>query len=293
MKYFLFALFSIPFYAFGQEVLSSPEAFLAETGKEILANSEYAKRQAACDTFLAALKNYVSTEEGFDDPLKSVTSMMRLDYEDEFRIYTWQMPDADFKYVKYGLVAANTRKGIVVTVLKDESRTLMEPEYKTLKPENWYGAIYYKLIPVGKKRNPTFTLLGFAPDETVNRKVVDVIEIDNRGRAKFGAKVFHFDEFMDKTYRKAPLRIILSYGGKYAASVRWNEDKEMIIMDHLSPPDVKLKGVYSTYGPDMSYDALIWERNWWYLQTEVKFDSRQNIPIVPPNKPTDLPPGRH
>lgn len=292
MKYFLFTLFTLPLFSLGQEVTSSPEKFLAETGKEILAHSEYAQRQAACDTFLAVLKNYISTDEGFNDPLKSVTSMLRLDYEDEFRIYTWQMPDADFKYVKYGLVAATTRKGIVVTELNDDSKMLMEPEYKSLKSDNWYGAIYYKLIPVGKKRNPTFTLLGFAPDETLNKKIIDVISIDNRGRPRFGDKVFRFDEFMDKTYRKPPQRIILSYGGKYAASVRWNEDKEMIIMDHLSPPDAKLKGVYSTYGPDMSYDGLVWEKDWWHLKTEVKFDSRQNIPIVPPNKPTDLPPGK-
>lgn len=293
MKYSLLFLFALPFFSFGQEVSSSPEKFLAETGKDILANSEYAKRQAACDTFLVVLKNYIGTEEGYNDPLKSVTSMLRLEYEDEFRIYTWQMPDASFKYVKYGLVAAETRKGIVVTVLTDGSRMMMEPEYKNLKPEEWYGAIYYKLIPTGKKRNPTFTLLGFAPDETLNHKIVDVIEIDNRGRPRFGDKVFHFDEFMDKTYRKAPQRIILSYGGKYAASVRWNDEKEMIIMDHLSPPDNKLKGVYSAYGPDMSYDALVWEKDWWHLETEVKFDSRQNVPIVPPNKPTDLPPGKN
>lgn len=270
----------------------SPEKFLAETGKEILANPEYQKRKAACDTFLAVLEQYAGTEEGYDDPLKSVTNMLRLDYEDEFRIYTWQMPDSAFKYIKYGLVAAKTRRGIEVTVLQDDSRNMMEPEYKSLKADRWYGAIYYKLIPAGKKKNPTFTLLGFAPDESVNRKIIDVISIDNRGRPRFGAKVFHFDEFMDKTYRRPPQRIILSYGGKYAASVRWNEDKEMIVMDHLSPPDPKLKGVYSTYGPDMSYDGLVWEKNWWYLKNEIKFDSRQQVPIVPPNKPTDLPPGK-
>lgn len=291
MKHFFLVLFIIPFLGFGQEIVS-PETFLAETGREILANSEFAKRKEACDTFLVTLKNYIGTDQGYDDKLVSVKSMLRLDYKDDFRIYTWQMPDSTFKYVKFGLVAAKTKKGIVVTELVDNSTMLMEPEFKSLKPDNWYGAIYYQVIPVKKGRDEVFTLLGFAPDETTNRKVVDVITIDKKGKPKFGDKIFHFDEFMDKTYRKPPLRIILSYGGKYAASVRWNDDKEMIIMDHLSPPDPKLKGVYSTYGPDMSYDALTWEKGWWYLQREVKFDSKQNVPIVPPSKPTDLPPGK-
>ena len=291
MKHFLLTLVLLPFLCVSQEV-DSPESFLSETGKEILANSEYEKRKAACDTFLSVLKNYVGTREGYDDELKSVNNMLRLQHKDDFRIYTWQMPDSTFKYVKYGLVAANTKKGIIVTVLEDNSARLMEPEFKTLKAQDWYGAIYYRIIPVKKGRNQVFTLLGFAPDETINRKIVDVISIDKKGRPKFGDKVFHFDEFMDKTYRKPPVRIILSYGGKYAASVRWNVEKEMIIMDHLSPPDTKLKGVYSTYGPDMSYDGLIWEKGWWYLQREVKFNSKQNVPIVPPSKPTDLPPGK-
>lgn len=288
MRILFLIIFSIPFISSGQQS-ATPEPFLAETGKEILANSVFEERQAACDTFLTVLKNYISTPQGYDDPLKSVTNMMRLVQEDEFRIYTWQMPDSTFKYLKFGLVVAKTKKGIVVTELQDNSRMLMEPEFKKLKADNWYGAIYYKIIPTGKKRNITYTLLGFAPDETINRKIVDVISIDNRGRPQFGDKVFHFDEFMDKTYRKAPMRIVLSYGGKYAASVRWNEEKEMIVMDHLSPPDPKLKGVYSTYGPDMSYDGLVWEKDWWHLEKEVKFNSRQNVPIVPPNKPTDLP----
>ena len=290
MRILFLIIFSIPFISSGQQS-ATPEPFLAETGKEILANSIFEERQAACDTFLTVLKNHISTPQGYDDPLKSVTNMMRLVQEDEFRIYTWQMPDSTFKYVKFGLVAAKTKKGIVVTELHDNSRMLMEPEFKKLKADNWYGAIYYKIIPTGKKRNTTYTLLGFAPDETINRKIVDVISVDNRGRPQFGDKVFHFDEFMDKTYRKAPMRIVLSYGGKYAASVRWNEEKEMIVMDHLSPPDPKLKGVYSTYGPDMSYDGLVWEKDWWHLEKEVKFNSRQQVPIVPPDKPTDLPGG--
>lgn len=291
MKHFLFALSLFPLMGFGQEV-ASPEVFLSETGREILANSEYNKRKAACDTFVKVLKNYIGTDEGYDDKLSTVKSMLRLEHEDDFRIYTWQMPDSSFKYVKYGLIAAKTKKGIVVTQLVDNSSMQMEPEFKTLKANSWYGAIYYQIIPVKKGRDEVYTLLGFAPDETINRKVIDVLTIDNKGKPVFGEKIFHFDEFMDKTYRRAPMRIILSYGGKYAASVRWNEDKEMIVMDHLSPPDPKLKGVYSTYGPDMSYDAMIWKKGWWELQREVKFDSKQNIRIIPPSKPTDLPPGK-
>ncbi|MDZ7848488.1 MAG: hypothetical protein U5L96_18015 [Owenweeksia sp.] len=80
--------------------------------------------------------------------------------------------------------------------------------------------------------------------------MIDVIEIDARGRPRFGARIFKIDEFMDKTLNKAPMRLILSYGSDYAASVRWNEDEDLVIMDHLfRHPILGLKGVYRRYRP--------------------------------------------
>ena len=274
---------------FGQ--LGSLEQELAETGKKILAHPEYRERKLANQKFLDQLEEYISTEKGFDDPLATVTNMVRLAGEDEVRVFTWQMPDSTYQYVRFGLVAANTRKGIVVTRLEDVAQNIIQPEFKILKADEWYGALYYKLIPVKKKRGREviYTLLGYAPGGEINQKIIDVIEVDSRGRPKFGARIFKVDQFMDKTLRKAPMRLILSYGGDYAASVRWNDEKEMIIMDHLSPPDDRLKGVYRMYGPDMSYDGLVWKDDWWNLESEVKFNSGQNVKIVPPNKPVDLP----
>jgi hypothetical protein len=286
----LIFLFSILLFAgtfFGQ---ASFEKELAETGKKILAHPEYQERKKANQQFLEKLEAYVGTNKGYNDALASVGNMVRLEGKDELRVYTWQMPDSTYKYVRFGLVAAQTRRGIVVTRLEDATSQINQPEFKILKAQQWYGAIYYKLIPVKKgRRNVVYTLLGFAPGDDINQKIVDVIEVDGRGRPKFGARIFKIDHFMDKVLRKPPMRLILSYGGKYAASVRWNEDKEMIVMDHLSPPDDKLKGVYRMYGPDMSYDGLVWKDDWWHLENEVKFNSGQDVKIIPPDKPTDLP----
>lgn len=287
---FLFLFSLLASFVWAQS--ATVENVLAETGRKILVHPEYEERKAANQKFLETLEEYIATEEGYNAPLTSVTNMLRLTADDEVRIYTWQMPDSTYEYVRFGLVAAQTRKGIVVTRLNDATADISQPEFKILKPENWYGAIYYSIIPIEKRRNKLYTLLGFAPGADINRKIVEVMELDNRGRPKFGAKIFKIDQFMDQTLRKPPMRLILSYGGKYAASVRWNEEKEMIVMDHLSPPDEKLKGVYRMYGPDMSYDGLVWDDDWWNLKTQVKFNTGQDVKIVPPDKPSDLPAGR-
>ncbi len=288
MRYYILSVFLIT-SVFGFSQATDIEKMLAETGKQILVHPEFKERKQANKNFLEKLEEYIATEKGFNDALTSVTNMVRLTAEDELRIFTWQMPDSTYKYQRFGLVAANTRRGIVVTRLEDASADISQPEFKILKSNEWYGAIYYKLIPVKKGRNMVYTILGFAPGGHINQKIIDVIEVDGRGRPKFGARIFKVDHFMDKTLRKPPMRLILSYGGKYAASVRWNEEKEMIVMDHLSPPDDKLKGVYRMYGPDMSYDGLVWKDDWWNLETQVKFNSGQNVKIIPPDKPTDLP----
>lgn len=288
MRKTLLLLLLFPAFLVAQEIYN-PVDSLPSVGRKILAHPEYAMREAANELFLETLKNYLATDAGFDDPLAEVTNMLRLELGKDARLYTWQMPDSAFRYTRFGLLAAKAKDGIVVTELKDQGESNAEAQFRQLKPEDWYGAIYYKAIPVKKGNDRLYTLLGFAPGSEINQKIIDVVEIDRRGRPRFGARIFKVDEFMDRTLRKAPMRLILSYNADYAASVRWNEDEEMIVMDHLAPPDAKLKGVYQMYGPDMTYDGLVWDDGWWNLTKEVKFNSRQNVPIVPPDKPIDLP----
>ncbi|MEQ9262463.1 MAG: hypothetical protein RLP14_04810 [Owenweeksia sp.] len=294
MRFFLLIFqFSLITQLMGQEIRPPAEVVheLQKAGRMILEHPEYEKRDSANRHFTQVLKDYVITEKGYEDPLKSVNNMLRLrEEEGEFNIYTWQMPDSTFTYRQFGIVAADTRRGIEVTELKDQKELIQEPEFRVLKANDWYGAIYYEMIPVKKGRTTYYTLLGYVPGEKLNRKVVDVVSIDRRGRPKFGARIFRIEQFMDQTFRKAPMRLILSYSGDYSASVRWNVREEMIIMDHLVPPDPKLKGVYQVYGPDMSYDGLEWDDDWWHLKQEVRFNSGQNVPIIPPSKPTNLPP---
>ena len=262
---------------------------MAQTGRQILEHPEFRERRRANQSFRKALITYVRSESGFDDPLAEVTNMLRLELGDEARIFTWQMPDSLYKYQRFGVVAVRQKDSIIITELT-EVEDVESMQFRQLKPGQWYGALYYESIPESKRRAKFYTLLGYAPGQEINEKFVDVIEIDKNGRPVFGAKVFRVDQFMDRTLNRPPMRLILKYGGNYTASVRWLEDEEMIVMDHLAPPDAKLKGVYRMYGPDMSYDALVWDKNWWHLETEVKFNSGQKIEIRPPDKPLDLPP---
>ncbi len=271
---------------------------LAALGRSILEEPAYVDRLAANEQFTEKLMAYVASSQGYNDELSEVTNMMRLQIPDAFTIYSWMMPDSAFKYEHLGLVVGISKKGErVITLLQNARKTIEEPQYQLLSATHWFGAVYYQVVPKKKKRRKkqkkVFTLLGYAPDDQINQKIVEVITIDKKGKPTFGAKIFKLDEFMDLRLRQPATRLVLQYNGDYSASVKWNEEEKMIIMDHLSPADDRLKGVYQTYGPDMSYDGLRWEKGWWVLEKEVDFNSGQDVKIIPPNKGRGLPKRPH
>jgi hypothetical protein len=63
-------------------------------------------------------------------------------------------------------------------------------------------------------------------------------------------------------------------------------------MDHMSPPDASQKRFFMVYGPDFSYDALVWRDEEWHLQENITFEN--DVQTAPPNPdvPTGLPPRR-
>ncbi len=262
---------------------------LAKVGRQILDSPEFAVRDSSNRYFKKQLKAFLAEDDNYKLELKELTSMIRVaDPSDKVAFYTWQMPDENFKYHRFGIAVVETKKGPVVTELIDALEDIPNLQERILKPEEWPGALYYKLIPL-KGEKDKFTLLGYASGEKTHKKIIEAIEIKHNGGIRFGAKIFRVDDWQDKILKKAPYRLVLEYGSKYAVTVRWNEKEERIIMDNIGPPEPKMKGLYFMYGPDFSYNALYWEDDWWHLINKVNFNTGQQIEFRPPSQPTGLP----
>lgn len=288
-KSILLGLFLISSLLQGQDSLSISLTRLARYGRLSLEAPEFAVRDSANKQFSQGLIEYLSVEENYLKPLPELNNMLRLESPDKrFAIYTWQCPDAQRQYQRFGLIAGSFKGETKVIELKDKLLQMPDLQFTKGDDQNWPGAIYYAIRPMEGEKN-SYLLLGLAMGEPLNRKIIEILNVNNRGKVSFGDRKFRVDEWMDKTLSKPPLRLVLSYNAKYAATVRWNENAEMVIMDHLAPPQPKLKGVYTMYGPDFSYDALYWEDGWWHLKTGVSFNTGQDIEIKPPSLPTDLP----
>lgn len=266
-------------------ILNAQQMNIANIGRAILESQSYEDRYASHLAFKDSLKQLISTERGFSEEIENLSNSLRIAPEDEsFCIYTWAVPDKDYNYSFHGLLAVKNKEEILIYDLLAEEYPPSNVEYKKLKPNKWYPTLYYGIKSVKFEGKTHHTLLGYSPSNTVQQKVIEVLYFDNAKRPLFGAPIFYFDEIEDMVYKRKPKRIILKYSPDISASVRWNEDDKMIVMDHLVPRDPKLKGVYQYYGIDFSYDGLKWSKEGWRLVEDIRFNSRLEAPIAPPKE---------
>lgn len=166
-----------------------------------------------------------------------------------------------------------TKETVVITTFLDNS-DWKRIERRPIRPNNWYGALYYKILANRHRGKTYYTILGWdGKDNITNRKVIDVINIQGKS-VILGASIF-------KDERKLPLhRLIYEYANDVSMALNYDEKEKMIIMDHLAPEDSRFEGQYQFYGPDFSYDALQFKKGQWLFKRDVfaKNRSLNNLP---------------
>lgn len=264
-------LFSVHLFVARSQPLVEIEATLAQLGQRMITAVSEEARMAAGDSFSVIIDAHLLRADFFNYPLEKVSNLSKLISPDKnFRIYTWSIPLKNRHFAFYGRLVVQTPKGLKAIVLEDKAEQISSPEMQLLKPENWYGAVYYDIIKTKEKKQVYYTLIGYRPSRaTHNEKIIDVLNLDNRGLVRFGDRIFETPKIGDVSYRKPPYRLIFRYSPKATATIRWAEKDKRIVMDHLAVPDVNMKNKWELYGPDFTYDALYWKEGKWYLKEEI------------------------
>jgi len=224
------------------------------------------QRIKANDTFLHTFERALDTPGSFLFPFDSLPSVAFLTSPDnKFRLINWNLPNDDETQVYYCFVQVfNNKKSKTYTFnLTDKSPEISNPSQKTFDYTDWYGALYYRIIPMKKKHNKYYVLLAWdGNDKLTSKKLIDVIYFSGNGKPKFGASVFRFP-------KKTKKRVLFEYSSQVTMSLKYDEKKKLIVFDHLSPPDEGLLGQYQYYGPDFSFDALELKKDKWYFIRDV------------------------
>lgn len=203
----------------------------------------------------------LNKKNSFEYPFTKLKHVSKLNSDDGLlRVFTWNLPFNNGTYEYFGFIQIKSKNNNVSLIkLTDNSDKISLPQEKILDNTNWYGALYYKILTNNYKNKTYYTLFGWdGNDNFTNKKIIETLII-KRKTPQFGDPIIKMG---DETYN----RIIFEYSKQAKMMLRYDEQEELIVFDHLAPSLKKFKGQYMYYGPDLSQDGLQFENGYWILK---------------------------
>jgi hypothetical protein len=228
--------------------------------------SDADKVNAVNDKILSTLEKFLKEKDAFDFRFQLDKNLSDLVSEDKtVRIISWTIPPQNGIYKCFGFVMRKNTKTKTVSVfrLKEKQEKVENVEKKAFDKNNWQGCVYYTMVQKKHKRKTYYTLIGWnGNDGITQKKIIDVLSFSQKGEPVFGAAVF----LMRKQKWN---RIIFEYSPQAIMQLNYNEQKKMILFDHLAPNDPVNTGRFQYYGPDFSVDGLRFKKGMWILEEDV------------------------
>jgi len=258
----------LPLFVFAQhsdesgriKQLQNYEDSLSSLGKKMINDDTEMERINSNRAFIKTLVSALKIPNSFLYPFDSVKSVSIINSPDNrFRIISWPIIYDDGSYRFYGTIQINTGGNLKMFPLNDYSPELKNPEDSITDNRKWFGAEYYRIIPVYSPKL-YYVLLGWKGNTVKStKKVIEVLSFKD-DKAVLGLPVF---EGNGKTRK----RVVFEYTRQASMLLRYVPDQNLIVFDHLSPPDPKLKNQRDTYGPDLSYDGYkLKDGKWIYVE---------------------------
>ena len=217
------------------------------------------------DNFLDLFLQTIQLDESIEYPFKKLDKIGKTTSDDGIvRCYSWNLLPLDGDYRYFAFIQIQSKKGNDMIFQLTDNRTQSSiPENTKIRPKDWYGALYYKLISTPYKERDQYVLLGWVGNNgRSTKKVIDVLEINSDKSITLGAPIFL--ENNQVKHRK-----VFEYSSKGKMTIAYDKKNKRIIFDHLVPIHPRYKGIFEFYGPDYSFDAFIWDNEKWIFKTNV------------------------
>ena len=233
------------------------------------------------NNFKSTLEQVIKHPASFDYEFDSLSKFMSTikSPDETFRLYNWNIQQKNqTQFYECWVV----KKDGTLIKLKDHQKLIPEIEFAILGEKSWFGALYYKIIPVIKKNKTYYTLLGWdGNDMFSNKKIIEILEF-KKSKLQFGNSMFVYPNERTKK------RVILQYNKQSYMSLKHDiiRKENYIIFDHLVPTSPHLKDFPDWYVTDLSFDAFKWDgARWTYIKD---FDAKSlkilRRPFNDPNK---------
>jgi hypothetical protein len=271
MKYVLILLFALSYTAHAQikdtlsrDTLNDLQIRMMGLGEHMILSESENERLVSGYHFIKHMNYALRVNGSYQfkfDSLKSISIIYSPD--NVFRIITWNLVLNEGRFHYYGIIQYNpdyTRKLKDTTNLRpfypliDRSEKFTNVLDTTVDNNFWWGATYYKIIPVKYKKQTYYTLIGWNGHTAIsNKKVVESLYFE-QNKPVFGAPIF------DLQYTKPIKRMVFEYANKASMTLRYEEKKGYLIYESVVPTRPQDQGHPETYLPDGSYDYLIFNK---------------------------------
>ena len=266
------------------------EDSLIHLRNEVMAESDETVRLALNEDFMSLLESVLQMPDAFKFTWDSVNNFSVLVSPDNiFKIFTWYIVKNNYDIENFGFIQVynESRKKYVLYPLYDKRQVIDYPKTQIGNHNRWYGAVYYKMIPVKDKNTTYYTLLGWNGNNMfTNQKLIEILHFNKDMTPIFGARVF-------KNYPEKVARVIFEYSknatlylnyenqeylvstGKYNPKTHDYDYKrlrcDMIIFEELVPMDEAMKNVSAFMVPESSLNqGFIEEDGRWMFQNRVR-----------------------
>lgn len=240
------------------ETLAQYQDSLKVLGFNIVNNPSEPERYNASYTFIKTLIGALRMPNSFNypfDSLKTITIQKSPDHR--FRIFSWHVMNNDGSYRYYGTIQMNAPAGkLQMFPLVDHTADIKKPQDTVLTNDRWYGAQYYRIIPVTYNvKVPYYILLGWKGNTVKStKKVIDILYFKDN-KACFGMPLFDGNKDW-----QGKQRVVFEYSRQASMMLNYLPKEEMIVFDHLAAPDPAMQSNQEAWGPDLSYDGLKLDR---------------------------------
>jgi hypothetical protein len=288
MRLILYIIILFPLLFIGQNntPLKIQEDSLIYLLNEERIKSIYKETVNLNNPFESYLNKVLENDAAFRYPFDSLSKFMSIikSPDDQIRIFNWNYELVNEQQL-YGCFIMRFDKhtnSYSSTKLNDASMFAKDPEYTQYNKKNWYGALYYAIIPVKKDKSVYYTLLGWdGNNKFSNKKIIETMSFQSNGNIKFGLPYFIYPN--GKTKR----RVVFQYNKQSYMSLKYFKERkeELIIFDHLIPKSPQLEGMYDWYVTDLSFDAFKLENEKWVFIGQVNKNSKKDSKNRPYNNP--------
>lgn len=247
--------------------------------------SETAHRITAANKFHSMFRNYLEDPLSLQDSLQDFKWISQLLIDSTFRIFTWQVDDQK-EFPSYGFIQFHNGKLIELIDAQDSDPDI---EFMELSPAHWYGQLYYQILPFERDGEQLYLLFGYDAYSVFNKhKIIDVLKIED-DRISFGKEIFKIPVEGSRDIVK--YRMDFEYSADAVMSVRYNQEMQLIIFDHLQQVIGQMPGQGITNVPDGTYEGFSYDGKYWNYIEKLFHETMDEAPRPKPildNKKKDI-----